>query len=136
MAGESVTGLDRAACVLALHWLHAFISSSAGTFPASVRDVRARDSIDFALDCLNLGGSVCDVVADAIPRRRSDGSFRVPRLLRVRLTLLLRAILRADAGDFGPTVWVGCTCHCDGDRGGPQPMRITPLWMFAREHRS
>lgn len=61
------------------------------------------------------------------------------RLLRARLALLLRAILRADAGKFGKMV---CTCfgeprdiethrdarHCTK----PHLLRYTPLWERAR----
>lgn len=56
------------------------------------------------------------------------------RLLRARLALLLRALLRADAGDFGPTAWAGCRCSCDGDNGGWQATRYTPLWELAPQH--
>jgi hypothetical protein len=40
-------------------------------------------------------------------------------------------MLRADRNDFGPKKWHGCRCHCDGDRGGWYPCRITPLWELA-----
>jgi hypothetical protein len=80
-----------------------------------------------------------------------------PRILRARLALYIRALLRADKGDFGPDwFWCpacggggGCSSYngspwiCNGPtRGGMcrtpgfLTRRITPLWELAPAHGS
>jgi len=112
-----MTSMDRQAMALALSWLRAFIHAR----PATLKDTYATDSLDFACDVLWLGNAVCDDILDALPRRRGDGGWKQPRILRVRLALLLRALLRADRGDFGPIVQRSayrCVCnYCDGYEG-------------------
>ena len=92
-------------------------------------------------DALRIGGPVTRVIRWSL---RGDDS----RLLRARLALLLRAMLRADAGDFGRWVCPGCGeecyeaaryCYRDGTGELARPMvphrRITPLWELAGEVR-
>jgi hypothetical protein len=69
------------------------------------------------------------------------------RLLRARLALALRALLRADADDYGPTIvyCTGCGWRWDGRttvRGRSDchdvertTRRYTPLWEQARRDR-
>jgi hypothetical protein len=112
---------------------------------------RDRAAIAIALECLRFAKWEPDVaVADAygilvagerVAKATRDAVFgawgidgRGWRLLRARLALYLRALLRADRGDYGPTEWLGCSCSCDGDRGGWAPRRITPLWALAPAH--
>lgn len=89
-------------------------------------------------------GSTSAQVYDAFSDAIALGAWR---LLRARLALLLRAMLRADAGDFGPCVcrdcghayrpgpWERCEAGTErwhGCRGVHR--RITPAWERAPRH--
>jgi hypothetical protein len=121
---------DRAAMQLALETL---------------RGWRGHVAIEGAHDALRLADGAALDIGHAVRRellhaydlaeiRRPDWVACRARLLRARLALYLRAVLRAERGDFGPTVWLGCTCACDGDNGGWTHRRITPLWERAAAH--
>jgi hypothetical protein len=126
-----MTRRDRCALALALEVLRAESSQWAARL---------------ASDVLERGDDVAEALGEAVEGQRSlDHHYRccgggpvssasARRLLRARLALVLRAMLRADKGDFGPTEWHGCNCSCDGDRGGWLPRRITPLWELAPAH--
>jgi hypothetical protein len=111
---------DRAACQLALECLRAAPRGEGWDHATSALEHgdRAGPPLSRALDCT----------------ASEYGHRRVGRLLTARLALYVRALLRADRGDYGPTEWLGCTCSCDGDRGGWAPRRITPLWELAPAH--
>lgn len=95
-----MTRLDRHALELALVWLHQWTTSRA-----------ARDALDFAIDCIRLGGSVCEDIEDAYTDRHVVRVYnREPRLLRARLALYIRAVLRAEARDFGRECRVCLLC--------------------------
>lgn len=96
----------------------------------------ARDSdIRLAEDALFLGGRAASGILRASEEAREAiyfagfavEHFREYRLLRARLALLLRVLLRADAGDFG-NLWprhIACTKHgriatSRGDVGNPR----------------
>jgi hypothetical protein len=125
-----MTRRDRAALSLALEVLRAEYGSAG-----------------LAADVLERGDDAAEALGEAVEGQRNlDHHYRccgggpvssaesARRLLRARLALVLRAMLRADKGDFGPTEWHGCNCSCDGDRGGWLPRRITPLWELAPAH--
>ena len=107
----------------------------------------ARADVGLAYGAINIGGM-------GNMRRALDAS-PLGRMLRARLALLLRARLRADRGDCGPTWQIECeTCGGAGvvwdwvgtyeaggwqarrciACGGPRALtrRITPLWQRAR----
>lgn len=125
-------------------------------------DIGPWSSVDLAIDTLHLGGApggLLDVLADtlAIASHRSDlpmgGGVAAARIARYRRRLLiaraalyLRAVLRAERGDCGPSAMI-CT-RCDRERGhahcaccAPSGTctcwgawrlgyrRITPLWQ-------
>jgi len=118
-----LTRRDRAAMELTLCHLRA-LAVRAG--------LDARAHTDF--EPLRHGGEVARHIRRAVDRalsRPEDWGGEQRRKVRCALALLLRALLRADADDFGPAKWVGCTCSCDGDRGGMQATRYTPLWEIA-----
>jgi hypothetical protein len=142
---------DRKALELAYDWLLA----SLGRNRSGVRKHRVSDAawtIEMAMDTMDLGGDVCDEIRHAMRGNRGNVLRYPPRLLRVRAALLLRAILRADAGDYGPCeAWrcVAClstrqtlnadsvpwffTCDDCGTRGGEwlAPPKWAPLWAMA-----
>jgi hypothetical protein len=149
---------DRKALELAYDWLLA----SLGRNRSGVRKHRVSDAawtIEMAMDTMDLGGDVCDEIRHAMRGNRGNVLRYPPRLLRVRAALLLRAILRADAGDFGMvTGRVCCECgvfwprkakpdhdhydhaaghlkSCRGAMGrgysGRSSRRYTPLWASA-----
>lgn len=120
--------------------------------------VRADGRSEYVAELLKrFGGSVSQSVGEAYWRARMIGAVE-PGLGRVRLALLLRVLLRADAGDFGPVECTGCG---DGgwrfDRAGQrcsgcdiehwqdtreldsearyERVRFTPLWETAPAHR-
>jgi hypothetical protein len=91
-----VTRRDRAALRLALEVLRA----------ANSREhLSLRDAFCEAMECGRIGSGVAYEVTDALncaePADHHD-RHRNERLGRARLALLIRAILRADAGDTGP----------------------------------
>lgn len=93
---------DRAAMVLALELLRDSAWDGHG------RDSAATNRLANARDVMWLGDTF--EIADAVSRHRY--SQAAPRLLRARLALTLRALLRADAGDFGRYERiVSCTKH-------------------------
>jgi hypothetical protein len=112
--------------------------------------LRSHDAHDcepfYALGCAADGG-VAWLVEEAAHVAYSPHGYR---LLRARLALVIRALLRADAGDYGPPgespvmAWL---VHRHGHNGAPPESfaawrvrhgarwsrRITPLWELARE---
>jgi hypothetical protein len=101
---------DRKAIDLAGDWLRASFSRSRESHRKQ-RDGDAVFRLEMAFDALDLGGDVAD---DLIASFTTRGGHALPRTrtLRARLALLLRALLRADSGDFGRT-WTDLVCsHC------------------------
>ena len=111
---------------------------------------RDRAAMRLALEVLRRGGWTCirDVrlvlvhgdaareLAAHVPAAQWSPGDRIARLLRARLALYLRALLRADAGDYG-RAWCSlcgprcpgvCECWDMGRRLGPRTRRYTPLW--------
>lgn len=101
-------------------------------------DMRLSDAL-CALKCASqwgVAGELCEAVKWA--RKRSPR-----RLLRARLALLLRCLLRVDAGDYGPSGYVDVNdddspvwtwedvwpANCDIRL---QPLPIRPLWQDVR----
>jgi hypothetical protein len=87
-----VTRRDRAAMVYAAELLRGDCTDSA---------VRVLESEHI------FGGALSEAASWVIEPRRASVYERRKRLLRARLALLLRALLRADAGDYGRL-----RCHC------------------------
>ena len=126
---------DRAACLLALECLREMMSP-----------VMSDACVRAAADVLESGGEVSVYLIfaslpEAIP------TYQRARLLRARLALYLRALLRADRGDFGTRARCGwcngtgcpaedprCSCceHCDNGAIRRAPWR--PLWELASPH--
>lgn len=135
-----MTRRDRAALVLAYEVLRAW-GDPCGQRAA----VHASGLCSRALDALRLGDDVSRAIFDAY----MSGPWIDPRLLRARLALLLRVLLRADAGDFGEVACERCGSVGDGthERGEAcgacwvrygtwssyRPRRYTPLWDAARK---
>lgn len=138
MQVQVLTRRDRAACELALSMMHRQCWTRRLTgFPSGVRDV-----LGFGDEAAcRLRGAVYWALSDA--RKAVDH-----RLIRARLALYLRALLRAERGEFGP--WsrqaTGLFCsrvnhHVDihGRCRVPscgcynEHRRITPLWQLAKE---
>jgi len=95
-----MTRVDRHALVLAYDWLSCGWGRVGGT--QKRRESDATFCVEMAMDALALGHSFCDDLVNACLNRR--GTWAVPaRILRARLALAIRAILRADRGDFGPS---------------------------------
>lgn len=149
-----MTRRDRAAMELACLWLRA--SSSPRSF---IRD--ADFNIAMCVDALDLGDDTSDEISASLVTR-AGRDLPPTRLLRARLALYLRAVLRADLGDFGPrgrlclgTVWtytydsqINGVSRCgsgsfNGTVGGRMRCRkcnrvrgpICALWEQAPEHR-
>jgi hypothetical protein len=137
-----MTRRDRAALSLALEVLRAEYGSAG-----------------LAADVLERGDDAAGALGEAVEGQRNlDHHYRccgggpvssasARRLLRARLALVLRAMLRADAGDYGPRmcrdcggpyprgVWEPCragTEHWHGCRG--VAAAYTPLWELAPAH--
>lgn len=117
---------------LAYLWVRRWTTQRTST----ARDVNADDALSFARDALALGLAACDEVMEALDAQRSRNGARwvtPARLVRARLALAIRAMLRADRGDFGPLVTeyhpirlgIGRTYH----------VPFTPLWALAPETR-
>lgn len=123
----SLSRRDRYAMQLALEALR-YVNELADIWKCN----DAYASLDKAMDALSLGRGPSDRILSAVVDYRSYDPHN--RIQRCRLALLLRAMLRADRGDYGPREWVGCTCHCDGVNGGWQFRRYVPLWDLARPH--
>lgn len=109
----ALTGTQRAAMRLALGLARRDVLDGPGWSPwasdlAAMLEVLARGGIDVP-------------AWDGVGKRR----------WRARLALYLRARLRAERGDYGPTEWHGRSCFCDGERDGWMPRRIVPLWELA-----
>jgi hypothetical protein len=116
----------------------------------------AEDALESAEKALSLPlwapvDSLANVVGRALCYARDNRRLlddRASRLLRARLALLLRALLRADAGDYGPSPvcarcgspfvspYVGkAWCYGACRRAFvPTTRRITPLWERAPSH--
>lgn len=116
-----LTRRDRAAMVLALEC------------------IRRGDSIGGVLLPLDCAGTAARILAgdvfDVWARDYAQGNDEV--MLRARLALYLRAVLRADAGDFGH-YFKTCTddrCDCWG-RKKWNSRRIRPLWESAPKTRA
>lgn len=58
------------------------------------------DAVEYACEGLDVGISLCEDILAAIPRTRRGELTGNVRLTRARLGLLIRALLRADRGDF------------------------------------
>ena len=143
--GGDMTHRDRLALELAYAW-----STYVGGVP---RDYVF--TLGMMTDALELGGTVCDEILDALPSFRSLPGYRVTeRLLRARLALLLRAILRAEQGpsrgyrwtavDGSGETFTGTRAQCEdrvwwpwrlghnrARRDGGTITRIHPLWEAA-----
>jgi hypothetical protein len=156
---------DRAALTLALEW--ARVTPGRGDGPFVARETACEALAMGRTGTMRVASAVraastvlMSEAAEAADRGDLSGSeerYQVVlahsrRLLRARLALLLRAILRADAGDFGPAPTCvlchgsGCSaddanCIADGGccphtfHGGGSAVsarpRITPLWAQA-----
>jgi len=115
-APKPLTRRERAACELALAVLRRG-AAKRGLSPEG----HARADVGLAYGAINIGGM-------GALRRALDVS-PLGRVMRARLALLLRARLRADAGDCGRAL---CTeghpwpqGHCTAPDGGPGP-----AWCF------
>ena len=123
-----MTRRDRAALVLAYELVRggkrdfpwaalAALRAAQSDFARTLAD--AVDDADYPDDCWGPG---CG------PRRR-----RFSRVLRARLALLLRVLLRAEAGDYGPRRCVECERSAmiwHGHRGSTR--RYVPAWEVGR----
>lgn len=147
MTGARMTRRDRAAMALALECAR----------DAACR-IDAETAMESACEALRNGGPMAYAIRSgvlwaqelwAIADRGREGFVGWRRLclvLRARLALLLRALLRADAGDFGSRrLWCPACCSrrvATSRNGGPWACevcgtpgvftpRITPLWELA-----
>ncbi len=125
---------DRAACSLALECLREW-----------ARPVMACAAVRAAVEVLFEGSDCANAIVCSLPE---IPMYQRSRLIRARLALYIRAMLRADAGNFGPErPW--CVEHGDvdfGQRPGRRcpsmwceavtlpSRRITPLWERAKSH--
>ena len=119
---------DRAAMSLALECLREW-----------ARPVMACAAVRAAAEVLFEGGDCANAIVCSLPE---IPMYQRSRLLRARLALYLRAMLRADRGDFGPYACPRCGCDdYEPTSGGRCPdcrahnvrvylaaRRITPLW--------
>lgn len=120
---------------------HARTLADVGRLPLSRRDRAAlvlayecvRDGmIDDACAALLAGGAVSCTIEYALPGRDMG-------VERARLALLLRVLLRVDAGDLGPVLssdgYVAMIARMDALGGyvtpRPRTQRMTPLWESA-----
>ena len=121
---------DRAACVLALECLRLVTSREWDD---------TYNAISEAFDVLAKGGPFCATFYPEVhyAKRRTE-----PRRLRARICLYLRALLRADRGDFGPLRCRSCRAPspsyiCSRRYFGDERphtvrrQRITPIWYLA-----
>lgn len=155
-----MTRRDRVAIVAALEQLRFW-----RTHLVSSEDKRveyAETGVKQAAEALDdIGTETLWDITQALTNRRGDRLVAPARLLRARLALLLRALLRSDAGDFGPVecsecghggyhlpsgeALVGSRCHvceleawqvtgeiCAGPRH--ERRRYRPLWEQAPSH--
>lgn len=146
-----LTRRDRAALTLALCELR----GSATSYGSAIEALKHHDGGDWPpylppllADCES---EMDDAIAETVGSREwYRQHYRNRDLLRARLALLLRALLRADAGDYGPLEWQcsrglhrvmawvnydRATCRdCEtAAHMHRAPRRITPLWELARE---
>lgn len=131
-----MTRRDRAALVLA----YECVRQRCGAVPGRPHWTWTyKDVLEMAREALDLGDSGTDALAATLVYMSDWRHY--DRVLRARLALLLRALIRADAGDFGRTWCVpcgehnpaGCECWDEGRDLGPRSRRITPLWTLARK---
>jgi hypothetical protein len=137
-------------------WAAEYLSATG--FDRAALGRRDRAVVTLALECLRRSRSESSLrqaysvttVSDGLPFVAgyvARGSGAPWRLLRARLALYLRAVLRADRGDFGEWRCDECGVQCyedsrycyrEGDGSRALPMeptrRITPLWELAPEH--
>lgn len=152
----SLNRRDRAALVLAYEWCRASFRWTRDSHRKH-REEDAQFAAGLATEALDLGGDAGeDIVAGTVKRNGGETLRISSRLLRARLALYLRALLRADAGDFGPlrsySIRYDCgVCganitgsgdapcwNCGDDKTAPKRKRtiygrtrITPLWQLA-----
>jgi hypothetical protein len=155
-AGGDVTRRDRAACVFALTLLRAAVVAQGAKRPSRLPLVAcASDVLNYGEGiAIQIGGAFDCALVEMMGRVKDGGRYR-----RARLALIIRALLRADAGDVGPHChsprhpfreWrpperlsgepdyafrdraqrYPGPGHC-GDCGKPAHVRITPLWEQA-----
>ena len=136
-----LTRRDRAACALALECLRV------GDSLRRARDRRAAGRVDDAVRTMCVGGTIPRQMCPGWSASRLFPHAPLPsaRLLCARLALLLRAVLRADVGDYGdygvmryaPDALAylclsGDEMAAHGPFVGPKfTSRITPLWEQA-----
>lgn len=92
-----LTPRDRSALTLALELLRD------SRWSGKSRDSAAANRVRNAKVVIEWGLAAVTPLVDAIVY--CGRAPYEPRLLRVRLALLLRALLRADRGDYGPRTW-------------------------------
>jgi hypothetical protein len=133
-----MTRRDRAALVLAYECLRSVDYDDPSGYLPWKRVYSAECSLRSGSDAFT------GLIVALVEAQRADDAWipdpasQCGRLLRARLALLIRAVLRADAGDYGRMV---CTCfgeprdvathrdarYCEK----PHPIRYTPLWQSA-----
>jgi hypothetical protein len=115
---------DRAAMTLALECVRLFPR-------AGICDY-GECAVEMAVEALDLGTSEqIDDIRGALPRFNRGGLRGDCRVMRARLALLLRALLRSGAGDFGKREHEWCE-QCSGFHAWHAPIR--PLWESAPPH--
>lgn len=135
-----LTRRDRAAMVHAYELLRDNASAGNRAWREGAA-TRVLADAETALRCSDLWAQVNAQRWRIVGDGRDDRAiyFLGTRLLRARLALYLRAVLRADAGDFGPCpddCW-GCRwSHVSDSFEHAPPRRITPLWELAPSTRA